>query len=224
MTARRHLTLLSTEAVMRFAMVSIMILVSVGCVSKVDGVLPTTEGVEAGAPVTLVWVGRGEVERLEAGKWQRAPAFDYEFTVEQRRYDDHWESVKHLKRRHPAYDGSAGPREETMYFRVDLGRAGDGPVALRLTTTLGPGEGKTDSEFREAKLVLHPDISSFAPFDTYRIDQQYQYEAGKLTEVVRLDKGDAPWVRSHESATLFAPHRFDSPPTRLAVSDAAPRR
>ncbi len=207
---------------MRTVIVLLALGVVTGCASKAVGVLPPVERADADAATTLVWVGRGEVERLDGGKWQRSPAFDYEFTVEQRRYRDHWESVKHLKRRHPAYDGSAGPREETMYFRLDLGGAdGEGSVPLRLTSSLGPGEGHSDNEFRSAALVFHPDISSFAPFDTYRIDQRYRYEQGTLTEVVRLDKGEAPWVRSNETATLFAPHRFETAPTRRAGAGEA---
>jgi len=53
-----------------------------------------------------------------------------------------------------------------------------------------------------------------APFDRYRIRQRYDYEAGQLTETVELNKGEAPWVRNREVATLFAARRFDGAPTR----------
>ncbi len=85
---------------------------------------------------------------------------------------------------------------------------------MRITSTLGPGEGHADREFRSASLVFHPDISSFAPFDTYRIAQTYAYERGALEETVSLDKGDKPWVRNLEKATLFAAHTFAEPPTK----------
>lgn len=179
------------------------------------GVLPTRVGAPPASDLTVVWVGYGESERLENGTWQHVPEFDYEFTVEQRRYPDRWESVKHMRRRHPAYDGSAGPREQILYFRVDIGRPDNTTVPLQITSTLGNGTGTSDREFRNSKLVLRADVSSFAPFDTYRIDQTYAYEQGELRELVSLDKGDKPWVRNKETATLFAPKSFPEPPTAV---------
>jgi hypothetical protein len=185
-----------------------------GCTAAlVNGVLPAQVGMAAPAEVTLVWVGYGECERLEQGTWVRRPEFDYEFTVEQRRHRNHWESVKHMRRRHPGYDGSAGPREQTLYFRLDLGVAHGEHVPLNITSTLGPGEGRADRAFRSANLVMHANNSSFAPFDTYRIEQSYRYEQGRLEEAVHLDQGNQPWVRNHEQATLFGAQTFARPPT-----------
>ena len=187
---------------------------STGCgPGTVTGVLPTRTGPPAPAEATLVWVGFGECERLENGAWVRRPEFDYEFTVEQRRYADHWESVKHMRRRHPGYDGSAGPREQTFHFNLEMGTPAGETLPIRITSTLGPGEGQADRAFRRASLVFHPDISAFAPFDTYRIAQTYGYETGLLEETVSLDKGESPWVRNQEKATLFSAHTFSSPPT-----------
>jgi len=192
----------------------IVALTLAACGGPASGVLPPREGPPVASDLTLVWVGYGEAERLEGGAWQRIPAFDYELTVEQRRYPDHWESVKHMRRRHPAYDGSAGPREQTLYFRADLGAVTpSGDVPIRITSTLGEGVGKADRAFQSSLLVFRADVSSFAPFDTYRIDQRYAYDRGKLEELVSLDKGTTPWVRNHESATLFASHTFPAPPT-----------
>ncbi|MBS2011365.1 MAG: hypothetical protein JST00_00525 [Deltaproteobacteria bacterium] len=186
-----------------------------GCAGSPRGALPPREGAPPSSDLTLVWVGYGEARRLEGGTWKRHPELDYEFTVEQRRYADHWESVKHMRRRHPAYDGSAGPRELTYFFRLDLGATdGGGKVPLRITSTLGPGEGQADREFRTAGLVFHADVSSFAPFDTYRIEQTYAYERGVLEETVSLDKGTTPWVKNDERATLFAARSFAEAPTR----------
>ena len=185
------------------------------CGASTEGVLPPRVGAPPSPEVTLVWVGFGEAERVDGERWVRAPEFDYEFTVEQRRFQDRWESVKHLRRRHPGYDGSAGPREQTMYFRLDLAAVdAGGQVRVRITSSLGPGEGKADREFRAAHLVFHPDISSLAPFDTYRIDQTYAYERGVLEETVSLDDGDRPWVRNREKAELFGARTFTEPPTR----------
>lgn len=178
-----------------------------------SGALPSRVGPPAAADLSLVWVGYGECERFEKGLWVRHAEFDYEFTVEQRRYRDHWESVKHLRRRHPNYDGSAGPREQTLHFQLAFGAPSAEAVPLRILSTLGPGEGQSDRSFRHAELVFHPDVSSFAPFDTYRIAQRYGYEEGQLEEVVRLDKGDKPWVRNQEKASLFAARTFTAPPT-----------
>ncbi len=198
----------------RFAFAVALSTQVVACSSSTAGILPTRVGAAPTPELTLVWVGEGKVERLEDGQWLRAETFDYEFTVEQRRFADHWESVKHLRRRHPAYDGSAGPREETMFFRLELGAGDASEVRLRIDSSLGSGEGSTDREFRAAELVMHPDISSFAPFDTYRIAQRYGYEEGVLRETVSRDKGDEHWVRSEETAALFAAHAFEAPPTR----------
>lgn len=199
------------------ALAGLLLLASACAGSKANrkGVLPRRVGPAPAPELTLVWVGYGEAERFDDGKWQRTPAFDYEFTVEQRRYADRWESVKHLRRRHPDYDGSAGPRELTYYFQLELGATGkDDQIPLQLTSTLGPGEGTTDREFRAARLTFHPDVSMFAPFDTYRIAQRYDYQGGLLEETVSLDDGDKPWVRNHEKAALYATHRFAEAPTR----------
>ncbi|MBE2252494.1 MAG: hypothetical protein IAE78_23380 [Myxococcus sp.] len=165
------------------------------------------------ADVTLVWVGTGECERFVDGRWVRAPQFDYDFSVEQRRGKDRWDSVKSLRRRHPDYDGSAGERTLTWFFQLDLGQDVNGKLPMTLTTSLGAGVGSTDREFREAVLELDPKLSTLAPFDRYRITQRYHYEDGRLDEVVSLDKGTTPWVRNVERATLFGAHAFAAPPT-----------
>jgi hypothetical protein len=177
--------------------------------------VPLSPHVAAEPELTLVWVGRGETERFEKGAWVRVPAFDYDFSVEQRRYGDHWESVKSLRRRHPDYDGSAGPRAQTYFFGVRLGATGS-DVPLTITSTLGDGKGTADPEFRRSTLELRAAVSSFAPFDTYRITQSYRYEEGILEELVELDDHGKPWVRTHEHAKLFAESRFPGAPTRRA--------
>lgn len=198
------------------ALRSLALLVTLaGCAGAAStGALPTEVGPPKTPDLVLVWVGHAETERLDGDTWQRAPSFDYEFTVEQRRFADHWESIKHLKRRHPGYDGSAGPREQTMFFRVELGDVdSEGKLAVSVASTLGGGKGRVDREFRSATLELAADVSAMAPFDTYRIAQQYDYGGGELRETVALDDGNKPWVRNREVATLFAPHRFDKAPT-----------
>lgn len=184
--------------------------ISLGCA----GVRPWVPAAPATEPeLTLVWLGRGEVERFVEGRWVRAPAFDYDFSVEQRRFASRWESVKSLRRRHPAYDGSAGPRLETWFFQLELGAAARESVPLRVASSLGGGEGSTDRQFRRAGLELLAPVPAAAPFDRYRITQEYRYEDGVLDEVVALDEGAAPWVRSREHATLFSASRFPAAPT-----------
>lgn len=119
-----------------------------------------------------------------------------------------------MRRPNPEYDGSAGPREQTMYFLIDYSPEGE---ALRsvIHATIGEGTGTSDSEFRVAQMRFHADVSRMAPFDTYQIDQQYGYEQGVLREEVTLLKGTTAWVRNHEVATLFAPKQFESAPTRF---------
>jgi hypothetical protein len=179
--------------------------------------------------VTLVWVGRGESERYAEGQWVRTPESDYDFSVVQRRYKGRWDSVKQMHRRHPGYDGSAGPRDQVLHFALEVGamRGSDVPVSIR--STLGDGEGRTDPEFRRSQLEMRArDVSSFAPFNAYRITQQYQYGEGKLVETVELIERDgegreSPFVRIRERAALFAPTSFEQPPTRAeAVSSLRP--
>lgn len=178
--------------------------------------VPLTPQPDPPPELTLVWVGRGECERLEGGAWVRVPELDYDFSVEQRRHGDRWSSVKSMRRRHPTYDGEAGERAQTYFFELAIGPVGaDGKVQTQLRSSLGQGQGVTDPEFREAELeFLAEGVSSMAPFDRYRIRQRYDYEAGQLTETVELNKGEAPWVRNREVATLFAARRFEGAPTR----------
>ncbi|NPC87041.1 hypothetical protein HPC49_53785, partial [Pyxidicoccus fallax] len=190
---------------LRTPMMLMVLLTLAGCGSSRGGLVPLATGPQPEPVLTLVWVGRGEAERLEGGTWKRIPEFDYEFTVEQRRYASHWESVKSLRRRHPGYDGSAGPREQTMFFRLDYTAPdSQGRVASTIRSSLGDGTGHADPEFRQAAMEMKPDVSRFAPFNRYRISQVYAYERGALEETVELLDGETPWVRNSEKATLFA--------------------
>ncbi|MER2560461.1 MAG: hypothetical protein ABTQ32_07080 [Myxococcaceae bacterium] len=193
-----------------FRIVFAALLFTTGCAAQKAWVPPATT---TEPEVTLVWVGRGECERFVDGAWVRAPQFDYDFSVEQRRLGDHWESVKSLRRRHPDYDGSAGERLQTWFFHLEFEATGS-TVPLRIASSLGKGTGSTDGQFRKASLELAAEVSSLAPFDRYRIVQDYRYEEGRLDEVVSLDKGNTPWVRNVEHATLFAKHTFAEPPTK----------
>jgi hypothetical protein len=180
--------------------------------------LPLSPTAVPSGDLTLMWVGRGECERLEHGAWVRRPELDYDFSVEQHRLGDHWESVKSLRRLHPDYDGAAGERTQTYFFRLAFGPAdATQHVSAEVTTSLGNGTGVTDPEFRQAELTFSAaGVSAMAPFDRYRITQTYDYEGGHLTELVELNQGTTPWVRNREVATLFAAHRYEhgAPTTR----------
>jgi hypothetical protein len=166
--------------------------------------------------ILLVWVGTGTASVLVDGAWRRAPSQDYEFSVTQRRYGERWESVKVQHRRHPDYDGSAGARDQVHYFKLELPAANSASgLNFNLRSSFGDGIGQIDREFRAGTMEFDArDISMFAPFNRYRITQQYRYEQGELLEVVELVKKkgavETPFMRFEERAGLFAPHRFDA--------------
>ncbi len=184
------------------------------------GSLPLSEAPFPAPKAALVWVGTGTAHVFSAGQWQRVPAQDYEFSVTQRRYAQHWESVKVQHRRHPAYDGSAGLRDQVHYFRVDYPAApGTASISARLASSLGDGQGQIDGAFRDGTLEFAArGVSMFAPFNHYRISQQYRYEDGTLTEQVELFKrnnggaADTPFMKFEERATLMAPQRMNGAP------------
>lgn len=174
--------------------------------------LPIADAPFAPAATSFVWVGTGRASVNVDGQWRRAPSQDYEFSVTQRRYDGHWESIKTQHRRHPAYDGSAGPRDQAHYFRADFADTAPGAARdFRLSTSFGDGEGKIDPAFTDGRMTFAArGISRFAPFDRYRIAQSYRYREGRLLETVELlRRGDATadpvFMRFEEEATLFAP-------------------
>lgn len=219
--ASSRFLLSALRASARWGLLALALVAATGCkpprpAKTPAGLALAGEGSEQ-PQVTLVWVGVGRAERLEGGVWRRVPQFDYEFSVEQRRYPDRWESTKTMRRRHPEYDGSAGPRVQSYLFQLRLAPgADDASVAYQIASSLGRGAGRGDREFRSAVLEIDAETSFFAPFDRYRITQQYQYEAGKLIELVELNDGTSPWVRNHEEARLYSAASFAQPPTRFA--------
>lgn len=169
--------------------------------------------------VTLVWVGQGRSYVFKEGTYVRDETNDYAFEVIQRRYGNRWESIKNMHRIHPDYDGKAGPREQTMFFRIDFSRDGDSVIS-QVRSSLGNGAGHSDPEFRDQCLQFSADgISTLAPYNTYRITQQYLYEAGELLETVELfkrkDGEEVPFAKVEETAVIFRPAKLDSAPTRF---------
>ncbi|WP_438023666.1 hypothetical protein [Sorangium sp. So ce233] len=213
----------------RVLVVSFLTAAASGCGGLPPSPLPPAITAAADPEVTLVWVGRGESERFTEGQWVRTPESDYDFSVVQRRYKGRWDSIKEMHRRHPGYDGSAGPRDQVLHFALEVGAAQGPDVPVVVRSTLGDGEGRADPEFRRSRIEMRArDVSSFAPFNAYRITQQYQYGEGQLVEMVELIERDGegredPFVRIRERAALFAPTSFEQPPTRAeAVSSLRP--
>src|ERR1035437_3257575 len=56
-------------------------------------------------------------------------------------FADHWEAIKEIHRRHPRYDGRAGPRDQTLYFFVRMSPAPDGGYDLVAEGSPGRGSG-----------------------------------------------------------------------------------
>jgi hypothetical protein len=160
----------------------------------------------------LVWVGTGTSWVFADGEWLRTPDQDYQFLVRQNRYADRWESLKVQNRTHPAYDGTAGPSDQQHFFAITFGDAdSDGRIATALASTYGDGGGWTDHGYRHAMLEFEAEgVSRFAPYNRFRITQEYRYEAGELRETVELYKVDGdgreyPFARIDEEARMFRP-------------------
>lgn len=181
-------------------------------VVPVSSQLPTTTDNYA-----ITWLGNSEAYVYANGKYQRAETYDYTFSVVQRRYGNSWKSIKDMHRIHPGYDGKAGNRDQTMYFGIDFSQNSDNIVST-VTSSLGKGTGTSDKEFREQTLQLtYEGISSFAPYNTMRITQHYQYEKGLLLETVELfklkDGKEIPFMKMEERAEIFRPVRLAKAPT-----------
>jgi len=176
-------------------------------------ILPTIED-----NYTILWVGSGESYVFIDGKYVRSESHDYSFEVIQRRYGNIWESVKNMHRIHPDYDGKAGEREQTMFFRIEFSKQGS-KIISKINSSLGSGTGFSDNEFREQTIQFSVDgISSFAPYNTMRITQHYEYEKGMLLETVELfkieDDKEIPFAKIEERASIFRPVKLDNAPTK----------
>lgn len=158
----------------------------------------------------FVWVGTGTSYVYNNGRWQRTPEQDYQFLVRQYRYSDRWESLKIQNRTSPEYDGVAGPADQQHFFLIEFGPVQeDGTIATALRSTYGDGAGWTDSGYRSAVLVFNAEgVSRFAPYNRFRISQEYRYDEGRLSETVELfkvesDGTETPYARIQEEARIF---------------------
>jgi hypothetical protein len=181
-------------------------------------VVPLSSKVVVEDTYTIVWNGTSEAYRFVDGNWVRAENYDYQFVVNQKRYDSKWKSVKTLQRLHPEYDGKAGERDQTMYFEVDYKNITDGKVETAIVSTLGEGTGATDTEFRNTQLTMYvKNASRFLPYNKYRITQKYNYEEGILTETVEIlkekDGKETPFMKNEEKAYIYTKTKLASAPT-----------
>lgn len=167
---------------------------------------------------TIIWNGISQAYRYENGQWQRAENYDYQFDVIQKRYENHWKSVKSLHRIHPNYDGKAGDRDQTMYFDIAYQKLIADKVQASINSSLGNGKAISDPEFREAVLTIYlKNASAFMPYNKFRITQHYLYEKGILTETVELikekDGKEIPFMKNEETAYIFLKGKLDKAPT-----------
>lgn len=177
-----------------------------GCVSRSN--LPVSPSFTPTPDKTIVLVGTGEAYQYMDGAWVHAHAYNYEFSVIQRRYPDRWESIKEMHRRHPDYNGMAGPRDQTHHFIIRFEKGKDDKIPFSADTTMGTGEGTADGSFTEVVIELEPEgVSVFAPFNMYRISQHYHYKEGYIRETVEVIKRkegkDYPFMKMEEEALIF---------------------
>ncbi|MFN8355640.1 MAG: hypothetical protein U0Y10_14380 [Spirosomataceae bacterium] len=188
------------------------------CSSSKQAIIPLNRSVELDDTYTIIWNGVSKAYRYENGQWLRDESYDYQFDVVQKRYENHWKSVKSLHRIHPNYDGKAGERDQTMYFDVAYKNLMGGNVQAAINSSLGNGMGTTDLEFRQSKLTVYvPNASKFMPYNKFNITQHYDYEKGVLTETVELikekDGKETPFMKNEETALIFIKSKLDKAPT-----------
>jgi len=193
-------------------------LIFTGCGTSKKTIIPFSYSLSPDDAYTIIWNGSGKVYRYQNRQWVRDESYDYQFNVVQKRYANHWKSVKSLHRIHPDYDGKAGDRDQTMYFEVLYNTMEAGKVQSAIVSSLGNGTGTSDAEFCRSELTMYvPDAGKFMPYNKFRIVQNYDYEAGVLTETVELIKEkngkEIPFMKNEETAQIFIKNKLDKAPT-----------
>lgn len=189
----------------------VAVLTVTGCVSSGEASVLTGTDLNRMPEEQLVWVGTGTSYRYEEDGWVRTPEQDYEFLVRQNRFADRWESLKVQNRTAAGYDGTAGEADQQHSFTIEYGELNaDGELPLTVNSTYGNGWGSSDPDYERALLEINANVSRLAPYNTIRIEQDYDYEEGTLTETVLLlevsdDGEERPFVRIHEQARIFTP-------------------
>jgi hypothetical protein len=197
-------------------------------IAKKTTVVPTTSQLEFEDTFTIIWNGKSEAYRYNKGTYVRDNTYDYTFNVIQKRYDTQWKSTKTLHRNHPDYDFKAGQRSQSMYFELSFTQDNK-DLKTMLTASLGKGQGKSDTEYREQSFILDLDkknayynISPVAPYNKIKITQHYNYEAGELLETVELYKEVngkiTPFMKNEERATFYIKGKLDKAPTTFKLA------
>lgn len=193
------------------------------CKTAKDSAIPLTVDLKVEDTYTIIWNGISRAYRYTNDDWVREDSYDYLFNVVQKRYNNNWKSVKTLHRINPAYDGKAGYRDQTMYFEIDYPSYMNNKVRAQLKSSLGDGDGVTDTEFRNTELTLSvKGATSVWPYNRIRIKQQYDYERGILTETVFLYKEkngvEYPFMKNEEIAYFYIKGTLKGAPTKFVVN------
>jgi len=195
----------------RIAILLLLAAFLVGC-SSTTSPLPLTDTPQPVPSSSSVFAGHARAFRFADGAWVVAPEYDYDFLVFERRFADHWEAIKEIHRRHPKYDGRAGPRDQTLYFFVRMSPAPDGGHDLVAECSLGRGTGHEKAGGGGLVLELASSQKGwFVPFDTIRIRQERPAVEGRIQETVELlSKGkgrEVPFMKMEEEGLIYLPVR-----------------
>lgn len=190
------------------ALSALVVTVLLGGCASTRSPLPLAEGPPPAA--SLVFAGHGRAFRFAKEAWVAAPEHDYDFIVLERRSADRWETIKEVHRRHPRYDGRAGPRDQTLWFVIRTSAAADGGLDLEVEGTLGRGKGHEAAGGEGVVLELaYARKGWFVPFDTVRIRQERLVADGRLEETVELlsrkDGREAPFMKMEEQGLVYRP-------------------
>jgi hypothetical protein len=187
------------------------IALSLAACASLQTSLPLTDQPQPPPLSSSVFAGHAQAARFVAGSWQPVPEHDYDFIVMERRFAERWEAVKEIHRRHPRYDGRAGPRDQTLYFTVRTSTTADGGLDLAVEGSLGAGKGHMGPEGALIIELTAADRRWFVPFDTIRISQNREEAAGRLTETVELfsrrNGEEVPFMRMTEEGIVYRPTR-----------------
>lgn len=114
-----------------------------------------------------------------------------------------------LLRRHPKYDGRAGPRDQTFYFAVKMTPAAEGGYDLAVESSEGNGTGHETAGGGLVFELAYARRGIFVPFDTIRIRQEPSAGEGRLRETVELltkgKAGEKPFMKFEEEGLVYRP-------------------
>ncbi len=184
---------------------------SAGC-SASRSSLPLTDVPPLEPSSSIVFAGHARALRFAEDGWTAAPGDDYDFIVLERRFGDRRETIKEIHRRHPKYDGRAGPRDQTLWFSITSSPAADGGRDLVVDSTLGRGSGHEDADGGRLDLeIAFAGSGWFVPFDTIRIRQVRPVVEGRIRETIELlkkSKGrEVPFMKMEEDGLVYRPVR-----------------